>query len=231
MRPIVSSARACLVAFLSIGLMNLPVMAASEKPLGMVVTAVNARLDNAKAAIGADVYSGDSLSTDQDGSLRLKIGPSQVYLLSSTSATLQPLGSKVRAKVERGSLGFSTAAPDQFEVGTPLGVIRGANGQRVFGQVAVLDASSMRISAYEGTLVVEASNGETKTIEQGQTYEATLVANSEPGGAQGPSGVGGSGIKWKRVAVVAAFVGGAAIAAAILWHEATESCTVPSTCD
>ncbi|MBZ5695648.1 MAG: hypothetical protein LAN36_09840 [Acidobacteriia bacterium] len=232
MRPIVlSTARACLVAFLSIGLMNLPVMAASEKPLGMVVTAANARLDNAKAAIGADVYSGDTLSTDQDGSLRLKVGLSQVYMLSSSSATLEPLGSKVRANVERGSLGFSTTAPDQIEIGTPLGVIRGANGQRVFGQVAMLDASSMRISAYEGTLVVEASNGEMKMIEQGQTYEATLVANSEPGGAQGPSGVGRPGINWKRVVVVAAFVGGAATAAAILWHEATESCTVPSNCD
>ena len=231
MRPIVSSVRACLVALLMAGLIHLPVAAASGKPLGMVVTAANARLDNAKAAIGADVYSGDRLNTDQDGSLRLRVGPSQVYLLSSSSAALEPLGGKVRAKVERGTLGFSTTSPDQFEIGTPLGVIRGASGQRVFGQVAVLNASSMRVSAFEGTLLVEARNGDVKTIEQGQTYEATLVANSEPGAAQGPSGVGGSGINWRRVVVVGIFVGGAATAAAILWHEATESCSVPSTCD
>jgi len=245
LRPIVlSGARACLVAFLSIGLMNLPVMAASEKPLGMVVTSANARLDNANAAIGASVYSGDKLNTDQDGSLRLRVGPSQVYLLSSSSATLEPLGNKVRAKVERGTLGFSTTSPDQIEIGTPLGVIRGANGQRVFGQVAVLNAAKMRVSAFEGTLLVEASNGDVKTIEQGQTYEATLVASSGPGGPQGPAGAGtgsgsgssgsgssgsGSGINWTDVGK-AAGVAGLVVIAAIAWEEATESCSQPS-CD
>ena len=236
MRPIVlSGARACLVAFLSIGLLNLPAMAASEKPLGMVVTSTDARLDNASATIGANVYSGDTLNTEESGSLRLKVGAGQVYLLSSSSAKLEPLGNlgnKVRAKVERGTVGFSTTTPDQLEIGTPLGVIRGANGQRVFGQVAVLNASTMRVSAYEGTLLVESANGDVKTIGEGETYEATLAPSALPAvPPQDRAGVGGSGLNWKRVLVVAAFAGGAATAAAILWHEATESCTVPSTCD
>jgi len=227
---VLSGVRTCLVAFLSIGLLNLPVMAASEKPLGIVVTSTDARLDNASATVGANVYSDDALTTEQSGSLRLKVGPSQIYLLASSSAKLEPLGNKVRAKVEGGTVGFSTTAPDQIEIGTPLGVIRGANGQRVFGQVAVLNASTMRVSAYEGTLLVEAANGDVKAVGEGETYEATLAPALPGAQPQNRAGVGGSGVSWKRVAVVGAILGGTAIAAALAWDEATESCSQPS-CD
>jgi hypothetical protein len=225
---ILAGARSCLIAFLVVGLLNLPIpaMAASAKPLGMVVATEHARLDNANAAIGADVYSGDALATDVGGSLRMKVGPSQVYLLSASSATLVPQENRVQAKIELGTLGFSTPSPEQLEIGTPLGVIRGANGQRVFGQVAVLSPTKMQISAYEGTLLVVAANGDQKTIEQGQTYEATLAA-PEPGGAQNPQGVGRPGINWRHVAFVAgvaAIVGGTALG---LWIVETESCSTP----
>jgi hypothetical protein len=221
-----SGARACLVAFLVVGMLNLPVMAASAKPLGMVVSAEHARLDNADAAIGADVYSGDALATEAGGSLRMKVGPSQVYLLSNSSATLVPQENGVRAKVEHGTMGFSTSSPAQLEIGTPLGVIRGANGQRVFGQVAVLSPGKMQISAYEGTLLVTALNGEEKTIEQGETYEATLAA-PEPGGGQNQAGVGGTGTNWKHVATVAIIAGAVGGTALGLWISSSESCTVP----
>src|ERR1700689_3339999 len=110
-----------MVAFVVVGMLNFPVMAAASKPLGMVVSADHASLDNAKAAIGADIYSGDALVTDAGGSLRLKVGPGQVYLLSGSSATLVPLENKVQAKVEHATLDFSTAGPEQLEVECPLG--------------------------------------------------------------------------------------------------------------
>ncbi|MDR3720493.1 MAG: hypothetical protein P4L00_02745 [Candidatus Acidoferrales bacterium] len=230
---ILAGARSCLIALLVVGLLNLPVpvMAASSKPLGMVVATEHARLDNATAAIGADVYSGDALATDIGGSLRMKVGPSQVYLLSASSATLVTRENRVQAKVEHGTVGFSTTYPEQLEIGTPLGVIRGANSQRVFGQVAVLSATKMQISAYEGTLLVVAANGEQKTIEQGQTYEATLAADPEPGGGQNQAGVGGTGINWKHVAFVAGVAGALGGTALALWLEQSESCSNPPCSD
>ncbi len=226
MRSTVLGARSCLVAFLCFSLLNLPAMAATAKPLGMVVLAENARLDNANAIKGTDLYSGDVLSTDQSGSLRLKVGASQVYLLSLTSAVLAQEGATVRAKLDHGTLGFSTVAADQLSVETPLGIVRSADGQHVLGQVMVLSSKQIEVSAFEGTLVVD-SDGQLKTIEQGATYTATLAADSDAAGAQGPTGAVKPGINWKRVAVVAFFVGGTATIAAILWVEATESCTVP----
>lgn len=229
---VLASARSCLLAFLIAGLLNLPVTAASARPLGMVVLAENARLDNASAARGADLYPGDALATDPGGSLRLQIGASQVYLLASTAATLLQQENKVQAKVDHGTLGFSLPAPGQLEIGTPLGVIRAANGQRVLGQVVVLSPTRMQVSAYEGTLVVAANAGPEKTIAPGETYEATLVADASPAALpQSSAGVGSEGINWKRVAAVLIPTGAAAITAAILWHELTESCTVPSSCD
>ncbi len=223
---ILSGARSCLIALVVVGMLNLPVMAASSKPLGMVVSADRASLDNAKAAVGSDIYSGDTLATDAGGSLRLKIGSGQVYLLSTSSATLVPQENKVQAKVGYGTLDFSTSAPEQLEIGTPLGIVRGTDSQRVFGQVAVLSPTKMQVSAYEGTLLVTALNGEQKTIEQGETYEATLAA-PEPGGGQNQAGVGGTGTNWRHVATVAIIGGAVGGTALALWFVETESCSVP----
>jgi len=218
--------RSLLVGFVISGMLNLPVMAASAKPVGMVVIADHARVDNAKAEVGTDVFPGDALSTDSTGTMRMKVGASQLFLLASTDATLVPGESRVQAKVSRGTLDFSTAAPGQLEIGTPLGIIRGADGQRVFAQVAVLSPTKMQISAYEGSLLVIAKNGDQKKIAEGETYEAT-AAPAEPGGGQNQQGVGGDGINWKHVAFVSAAalaLGGTALA---IWLEQTESCSNP----
>ena len=159
----------------------------------------------------------------------MKIGASQVYLLSSSDAYARPSENRVQAKVSRGTLGFSTTSPDQLEIGTPLGVIRGADSQRVFAQVAVLSPTKMQMSVYEGTLLAIAPNGDQKTIQQGETLEATIAA-PEPGGGQNQYGVGGTGINWKHVAEVAiigGIVGGTALG---LWIAETESCSNPP-CD
>lgn len=232
MRSIVlAGARSGLVALLIATLASFPVTAASAKPLGVVVTAENARLDSTGAVNGAAVYSGDVLATDTGGSLRLRIARSQMYLLSSTAATLLQQENVVQAKLDRGTLGFSMPAPGELEIGTPLGIIRAADGQHVFGQVIVLSPSRMQISAYEGTLVVAAGAGPKKIIAPGETYEATLAADAGAADDAGPKGVGSEGIRWKRVIGVAIVAGAAGIAAAIIWHEMTESCSVPSTCD
>ncbi len=220
-------ARSCLVAFVIVGMLNLPVMAAaSAKPLGMVVIADRAHVDNVNAAIGADVFSGDALSTEAGGSLRMKVGASQVYMLSGSAATLVPGENRVQAKITRGTLGFSTNSPDQLEIGTPVGVVRGADGQRIFAQVAVTAPNKILISSYEGTLLVMTPDGQKKTIEQGETYEATLAAPDSFGGPN-KYGVGGQGVNWRHVAFVAAAAGTLGVVSYVLWHEGTESCTNP----
>ena len=224
---ILCCARSSLIGLLVTGMLNLPVMAASEKPVGMVVIADHAKLDTANATIGADVFSGDTVSTDASGSLRMSVGPSQVYLLSSTSASLALGQTRVQAKLTRGTLGFSTTSPDQLEITTPLAVIRGVKGQRVFAQVSILSPTKMEISAYEGSLVATAANGDQQTINEGETYEGT-AASSDAIGGPNQYGVGNDGINWKHVALVAAFVVTLGLIAHKLWLVETESCTTPA---
>jgi hypothetical protein len=133
-RSTVLGARSILVAVLIGALVNLPAMAASEKPLATIVAAQSAHLANLNAVPGADVFLDDTLVTDPGGSLRLKVGSGQVYLLASSEATLQQQENKVLAKVYRGTLGFSTPAPEQLEVETPLGVVRGVDGSQTIRQ-------------------------------------------------------------------------------------------------
>ena len=214
-----AGARSCLVVVLALALLNLPAMAASEKPLAVVLTAQHAKLDNASAEIGADVFSGDALVTDQGGSMRLTVGPSQVYLLSASSATLAPHDGRVQAQIHIGTMGFSTSAPTDLEVQTPLGVIRGADAKAIFGQVDVVSATKMRVTAYQGTLLVTDAVGGEKTIAAGETYEATLAPEPKADDNPPPKGVTGAGINWKHVVEVAIPLVAAGVLACALWPE------------
>ena len=226
MRPTVLGARSIVVAVLVGALVNLPAMAASEKPLATVVAAQHAYLANLNAVPGADVFLEDTLVTDPGGSLRLKVGSGQVYLLASSEATLRQQESKVLAKVYRGTLGFSTPAPEQLEVETPLGVVRGVDGSRVYGQVALTSSEKMIITAYEGTLVVE-RDGQSQTIRPGQAYSVSLVADSGGGGQTQTVGVGSSGVNKGHLLFALMVAGALAGVAAGLYITQSESCTAP----
>jgi hypothetical protein len=222
---VLSGARAGLIVLLTAGLLSLPAMAAGAASVGMIVTADDAMLSNLSATQGADLYPGDTLLTHPGGYLRMALGSSQVYLMSSTEATLQQRSGVVQAKVARGTLDFSTTEPNQFEVETALGVIRGVGAGQVYGQVAVLSPSSIEISAYEGSLMMSGIDGQERTVAPGETYEASLDGGAAVNDV-GVRGVGqGHGIRWKRVAAVAWVVGGAGVAALLIYRKTTESCS------
>jgi hypothetical protein len=170
MRPIIS---AFLVAVLAIGPWNLPVSAATAKPLGVVILAKSAHLDSAEAVMGATVYSGDAIDTDAGGTLRLRVGSNQVYLTSSSAASFGQTAGVAHINVINGTMGFSSAIPDQLELETPGGILRGAPGGAAFGQVTVLGPQEMVISAFRGGLILD-NDGELHTISEGKSYRVTI---------------------------------------------------------
>ena len=134
--------RTCLMVMLICGMVNFPAMAANEKPLGSIIQADKALLGNADAIIGATVYPGDALTTATGGTIRLKVGAGQLYLLGGSAATLTDVPSVVRAKVERGTVGFSTAPAYPIELDTPEGLVRGTSAQS-YGQVTLTGPREM----------------------------------------------------------------------------------------
>jgi hypothetical protein len=233
-RSIILGVRSSLIALVITGLVGLPSMGATSLPLATVVTAQDARLANADAVPGADVYYDDDLVTIGGGSLRLAVGTSQVYLLENSEAVLRKDQGQVEAKMYRGTLGFSTSAPDNLAVETPFGVIRGADGSHVLGQISLLASAKtteerIEVTSYQGTLVVVDGAGVSKTIGEGQSYIGTFASDSGGGGRDAKvQGVGGTGVNWKHVlgiAIPLMAVGGTAIA---LYVKGSESCPQPN---
>jgi hypothetical protein len=184
-------ARIALIALVITGLVGGPAFAgaADEKPLGLVTQATFANLGDAKAMIGTTVYPGDTVATDQGGLLRLKVGGSQIYLLSQSSAILSSDTTKVSAKVLRGTVGISTTASEPVSLELPEGILRPADGQPVYGQVMILSANEVVITSYSGTLVLD-DEGDLHTIPSGKSYKVTMdlepsASTPEPQEAEG----------------------------------------------
>lgn len=175
----------CLAVLLAIATAGLPTFGADEKPLGLIVQAQDAQLEGAAAAAGATVYPGDGLSTDPGGSLRLKVGGGQIYMLSQSQLRLAEVDGAVQAAVTRGVVGFSAGSADRLELQTPEGILRATNGRPAYGQVALTSPTQMIISAYTGDLELD-YNGDIHTINAGSSYSVSL----EPDPPQGPSGSG-----------------------------------------
>jgi hypothetical protein len=126
------------------------------------------------ATIGTTVYAGDSLATDTGGILRLKVGTTgQIYLLSSSNATLGGNSDGTWATVRRGTVGFSTSASDRLELIIPEGILRAANGQPAFGQVTITAPNEVVISAYRGALVLD-NAGDLHAIGAGTSFRVTM---------------------------------------------------------
>ncbi len=165
--------RYCLVVVLVIGLLDLPAFAANEKPLGLVTQAQEAHMDNAKLAVGTTVYPGDTVETDTGGTLRLKMGTNQLYLMASSAATLAQGSAIVRAVVDHGTVGFSSNGTDKIELEIPEGILRATDGVPAYGQVTITSPLEVVISAYRGTLVLD-NEGELHTIPAGKSYRVTM---------------------------------------------------------
>jgi len=212
--------RHIVVALLIAGMLYMPANAATEKPLGLVIQAQLAHLDSADAAIGTTVYSGDALDTQDGGTLRLKVGASQLYLLSGSAATFASSENAAHVNVIHGTVGIFSTNPNQIELETPLGTIRAAKGSSAYGQVRIAGPEEMIVSAYKGTLVIDC-DGEEHSVEAGKSYDVTLMADPEPAS---PIVSPTSKRKRRRLALILIVVGGETLTGYLLWRDWSESC-------
>ena len=222
--------RTYLVLVVVAGLLNIPAASGGEKPLGMIVLASSAYVDKGTAGSGADVFSGDYLKTDPGGTLRLKLGSSQLYLLSASEAILSQDGNEVRARIKQGTAGFSSAVAGQFDIETPIATIRAADGQRAFGQVTLTSSDKMLVSAYNGDLVVE-RNGETKIVKAGEAYNVSYAPDPTPASSSSSAPPQGSGTRARTnghlILEAVVIIGGAALGSGLLYHYLSESDSKP----
>jgi hypothetical protein len=204
--------------------------AAADTPLGMVIQAEGlTHLGPAKAVIGSTIYTGDNLFTETGGTMRLRVGASQVYLLSDSGASLSQSAKMVHIVVAHGTVGFSSPANDPVGLDTPLGFVRPVDGHAAFGQVTLTSSIEMVVTAYHGDLIVE-ENGNLHTIPEGKSYRVTkdLEQPAQPSSSSSGQTKQGSGTQsavssplMEKVLIIGA-AGGVALAVAL------ELCESPS---
>ena len=225
-----SIARSFTAIFLVACLLDLPAFAAAAaRPLGLVIQAREALLDNSNLAVGTTVYPGDTVQTDESGTLRLKFGATQVYLLSSSAATFSERESIIRATVGRGTVGFSADASSDVELAVPQGILRAANGQAAYGQVSIIGPQDVVITSYRGSLVLD-NEGELHTIPAGKSYRVTM--DLEPAAQPAPPAHRGddAGVvptKRRKLYFELLVLGAVAIGTGVIWYEVTQSPSLP----
>ena len=206
-----------------------PVMGSpTTASLGMVLTADRAHVGDASASVGTTVYSGDRLSTEQQGSVQVRAGAARLLLLSASSAMVNDNDGTPSAKLLTGTATFSTGNAHAFTLYASTAAIRAQSDGPTIGQVTFLSAKELLVVSKRGPLTVTV-DGETQTIEAGKAYHVYL--DPDMAAAQGPSGAGGGHGKGPLAAGRSRFlivvVTVAAIATYFALDEAFESASRP----
>ena len=136
--------RAIFAAALSVRLASAPLMGAPTATVwGTVVTAERAHVDDGVASVGTTVFSGDRLSTEDQGSVQIRADAARLLLLSASSATVNDSEGTPSAKLLSGTATFSTGNAHAFTVYASKAAIRAQSDAPTIGQVRLLNAKEL----------------------------------------------------------------------------------------
>jgi hypothetical protein len=204
-------ARISTAILLSLALLVSPLWAASSAMFGTVVFANRAYVGAAAASVGATVFSGDRLSTDQQGSVQVRAGAARLLLTNGSIATLAQDDASPATTLSAGTATFSTANAKALALHVASAVIRPSTDQPTIGKVTVLSAKELAVESIRGRLAI-AVEDDVREIPEGAAYRVVLDPTPEPQGPRGAGtkGMGGPPIKgaksrfiWYAIAITA----------------------------
>ena len=220
-----SITRAAVATLLSLSILISPLWATPSAAFGTVVFVNRAHVGNANASVGATVFSGDRLSTDDVGSVQIRAGAARLLLASASAATLSQDEASPAATLTAGTATFSTSNSKAFTLHVATAAIRPNTDRPTIGKVTVLSPKELIVQTTRGSLQI-AVEDDVREIPEGAAYRVVLNPNApDPQGPRGAGtkGIGGPPIKaakskfiWYAVAVTGVVT---------LWmvHEACES--------
>jgi hypothetical protein len=220
----VSITKIFLALFVSFSLLTTPVWAAPSSSLGIVVYADRAHVGAAQASVGATVFTGDRLSTEQTGSVQVRAGAARLLLSNASMATFSQDDASPSATLTRGSATFSTASANAFALHVGSAVIRPNTDQPTIGQVTVLTPKELVVRSTRGSLRI-AVEDDVREIPEGAAYRVVLDPNADPQGPRGAGtkGYGGPPIKAAKSKFIWYAIGITAVVTYLALKEAFES--------
>ena len=175
---------------LSFGLIAASISTASTPGFGTVVSAEHAHVGRAAASVGSTVFSGDSLDTEEFGSMQVRAGAARLVLSESSRVTWGTEEGTAAATLKNGTAVFSTANAKAFALHASTAVIRPGSDGPTIGKVSIVSAKELTVSCSRGTLAISVDD-DTKTIPEGMAYRVVLdpdsVSDDNP-----PSGMPGA---------------------------------------
>jgi hypothetical protein len=206
-----------------------PVWAAPSSSLGTVVYADRAHVGAAQTSVGATVFSGDRLSTEQSGSVQVRAGAARLLLSGASIATLSQEDANPAATLTLGSATFSTANSNAFALHVATAVIRPNTNRPTIGQVTVLNPKELIVKSTRGSLSI-AVEDDVREIPEGSAYRIVLDPNAaDPQGPRGAGtkGYGGSPIKAAKSRFIWFAIAATAVVTVFAFQEVFESPTRP----
>ena len=182
--------QSCLIGLLISTLIGAPVQAAGTQLLGVVLQADRAHLGAGEAQNGASVFAGDTLTTEQTGTLRVRLGATQLALLPDSSAAMGQTAEGPSALLERGTLIFSSSGANSIEVRASEARIRPKTAQAL-AQVTLVGPLEFLVTSQRGTLEVTIGN-EVHAVAEATSYRVLVDASAAGDSSQRPAPSGRS---------------------------------------
>lgn len=191
-----TAVRQVLALILCVSLAGLPVWGAPNRPLGVILQAERAHVSLAAATPGSTIFDGDTLSTEAQGTLRLRTGPAQLYLANGSAAAMRQNDAGVAATLLGGTAVFSAAGSNALEIRAFEARIRPQTDAPTVGQVTLVGPKELIVTSRRGSLEITVDE-ETQIVPEATSYRVVMdaAASAEP---QGPRGIGARGGQQRR---------------------------------
>jgi hypothetical protein len=186
LRKVVISLLLTVLAILAHQSMAVAAAGSVSSPLGVVLQANHAQVGASSAVTGDTLFDGDSLATENGGTLQVRFGGSQAYFLAQSSAVLHQAGTGFGATLTSGTVVLSSQAGETFHLVADGASIRPATTQPTVGQVTLVSPTELQLISSKGSLEVSL-DGETKTLLEGQSVRM-LIQPVEEASAPDPQG-------------------------------------------
>jgi hypothetical protein len=195
----------------SAALVGAPAMAApaspASVPLGVVLQANRAQIGTDMTSGGATIYDGDILQTGGNGTLRARLGTSQMYLRENSAAQVTGLSNGFTANLTAGTVVVSSAQGQTFQLFANGATIRPVGTDDTVAQITRVSPSELVLSSTRGVLKVSMGE-EVRTVEAGKAYRMKLEPDaSDPGPQGGPYHTARNRFLWIAVFGISAGTG------------------------
>jgi hypothetical protein len=163
---------------------------AGSAPLGIVMQAKSAQVSADNVMSGATVFDGDSLSTSTGGTLQVRFGDSQAYLLPNSSVAVHQGGAGFGGTLNAGTVILSSGGGAGFNLLADGATMRPASTQPTTAQITVVSPRELNLISQKGSLEIS-MDGQVQTVPEGSSYrmlvEPTAAGSQRRGTASGGS--------------------------------------------